>query len=203
LRAVKQYDDKEILKGILNGDDDIIRYVYKSSYKSIRHLVISNNGSEEDAQDVFQETIVILFRKIREEKFILTSSLNTFLYSIGRILWLKELGKRKKYTELDHSEEYIDLDDDIDVLISLNDRLKLYREKFEELSEDCKKVLRMFLEEISIKEITRAMGYSSEQHTKNRRFRCKKSLIKKIQNSKEYKELRNETVKNDRSIPRW
>ncbi len=203
MRDIKLYSDKEILEGILREDKNVISYLYHTSYKTIRHLVLTNNGSEEDAQDVFQETIVILYRKVKEEELVLTSSLKTYLYSISRLLWLKELDKRKKYTELDVQEEFIDLEDNIDLLIALNDRLKLYREKFEELSEDCKKVLRMFLEEISIKEITRIMGYSSEQHTKNRRFRCKKSLIKRIQESKEYKELRNETNKNDRSIPRW
>ena len=201
MRASKKYSDEEILKGIERGNEDVVEYIYTTCYRSVRHFVKKNSGSEEDAQDIFQETIVIFFRKVREEGFVLTSSLNTFLYSVGRLMWLKELEKKKRIIELDTSEDYISIDNNIIQLISLNDRLRLYRQKFEELSEDCKKVLRMSLEKISIKEITKRMKYNSEQHTKNRRFRCKKSLIKKIQESKEFKELSNEKIKNDRSIP--
>ena len=46
-----------------------------------------------------------------------------------------------------------------------------------------KKVLRYFIEGMSIAEITRKMGYKSEQHTKNRRYRCKLSLIKQIKST--------------------
>jgi hypothetical protein len=90
---------------------------------------------------------------------------------------------------LETDEVFLNTDRSIIDLIELNERLQLYRNKFEELSDDCKKVLRMFLNNVPIREITLAMGYSSDQHTKNRRFRCKKSLIHRIVNSSTYKEL--------------
>jgi hypothetical protein len=43
--------------------------------------------------------------------------------------------------------------------------------------------LRYFIEGMSIAEITRKMGYKSSQHTKNRRYRCKLSLIKLIKST--------------------
>jgi RNA polymerase sigma factor (sigma-70 family) len=181
---------QELLQGVAQSDTKIISFIYQDNFRTIRHLVVSNNGYESDAEDVFQETLVVLFSKVRKEELTLTCSLNTYLYSIARNIWIKELSKRKRKPEsIDSEEVFLNTDQSIIDSIELNERMRLYRNKFEELSDDCKKVLRMFLNNVPIREITLSMGYSSDQHTKNRRFRCKKSLIHRIVNSSTYKEL--------------
>ncbi|MBN1597938.1 MAG: sigma-70 family RNA polymerase sigma factor [Bacteroidales bacterium] len=200
----KKYSDQELLEGIGRNDIKILNHIYDISYRPIRYLVISNNGKEQDAEDVFQEALVVVFIKIREENFQLSSSLTTYLYSVARIIWIRELNNRKVRAEFIEGEQLVLNTTDSDIeLLEESERYKLYREKFEELSEDCKKVLKMFLINIPIKDITAIMGYSSDQHTKNRRFRCKKTLINNIRNSKEYKKLGYENNSNDRGIPRW
>lgn len=200
----EKYSIDDLLQGIANSDTSVLKYLYKENYKTIRHLVVSNNGHDEDARDVFQESMVVLFRKVREKDFKLTSSIGTFIYSIARLIWLKELNHKKKKVEfINLNKSYTGVDTEVFDLINRNEKLKLYREKFEELSDDCKKVLRMFLNNIPIKEITGIMGYSSDQHTKNRRFRCKKTLVSIIKKSSKYKELRNEKDEDNRDLPRW
>jgi len=190
LTTETKYTTQDILRGVALSDNKIINHLYSVNFRTIRHLVVSNNGNESDAQDVFQETLVVLFSKVRREELELTCSLSTYLYSIARNIWIKELSKRKRKPEsLENDELFVNTDHSIIDIIELNERLLLYRDKFEELSDDCKKVLRMFLNNVPIKEITSLMGYSSDQHTKNRRFRCKKSLIQRIVNSSTYKEL--------------
>jgi len=181
---------EKIIEGITHGDHEVLKLVYRENFKIIRHLVTSNNGNVTDAKDIFQETMVVLYRKIRENNLEITSSLNTYIYAVARILWLKELTLRKKYSEVyDTEDNFISKIPNIVDLIEKNERLRLFRDKFEELSEDCKKVIRMFLNKIPVKDITKIMGYSSEQHTKNRHYRCKKSLITKIKGNNKYKEL--------------
>jgi RNA polymerase sigma factor (sigma-70 family) len=189
------------LDGIANSDDRILIHLYKENFKLISHFIISNSGNNEDAQDIFQECLVVLYRKVKEKDFKLTSSLSTYIYSIARLMWLKELSIRKKRTELTTSEHNFSIEErEVLDLIDYNEKLKLFREKFEELSEDCKKVLRMFLNNVPIKEITKIMGYSSDQHTKNRRYRCKKSLVARIRKSSKFKELSNEKDTDDRNL---
>jgi RNA polymerase sigma factor (sigma-70 family) len=194
----------ELLEKIANGELEIMQYLYSEYFQSIRHFVITNSGNEADAKDIFQEVMVVFYRKLKESDFRLTSSLKTFLYSIARLIWLKELDNRKKRPEaIDTIDAMESETHGIVQTIEHNERFRLYQEKFEELSEDCKRVLRMFLNNIPIKEITKVMGYSSDQHTKNRRFRCKKSLIQNIRNSKKFNELGNGKSEKNRGIPRW
>ncbi len=88
-------------------------------------------------------------------------------------------------------DEIVEKTDDLEIqdAIERKERLQFFREKFDELSEDCKQILNMFLNKIPISDITKMMGYASDQHTKNRRLRCKMSLINKIKSSEYFNEL--------------
>jgi len=176
-----KYSDAELLKGLVNRDEKVLREYYELYYQSVRRFVAANSGNDEDARDLFQDTLVILYQKVQRENFELTCSLGTYLYSISRYLWLKELGRKKwlVHKTVDH-EDFVDADSDINQISEHNERLILYRSYFEKLTADCKKVLGLFMEGRSITEITLLMGYSSDQYTRNRRYRCKSSLIKSI-----------------------
>jgi RNA polymerase sigma factor (sigma-70 family) len=190
LNNLESYTDVQLVAGIKTKNNAIFKYIIKLNFRAIKQYVLLNSGSSSDANDIFQEALIILYRKVKEDSFELTSSLSTFLYSIAKLLWLKELSKRTKNASITEELDYIvDDNESISEQIHRNERLKLYRQKYDELSDDCKKILQMFLMKITISEITKIMGYSSEQHTRNRRYRCKESLIKRIRDSKTYNEL--------------
>lgn len=172
------YSDQELLNGLISRDEKVLKKFYSLYYQHVRQFVRSNNGSDEDARDLFQDAMLVLYQKAKDHKFKLTCSPGTYLYSVSRFLWLKELAKRKwtstRYVEM---EDVIDTDDDIGILNEKNERLIFFRKCFEKLPEDCKKVLGLFTKGLSIAQITGIMGYGSEQYTRNRRYRCKATLI--------------------------
>lgn len=176
-----QFSDAELLQGLINQDEKILEEYYTRFYPGVRKFVLTNNGNTEDARDLFQDMLMVLFQKVRHGKFTLTSGLGTYLYSVGRLLWLKELGKRKfiQYTPVD-SAQYMDLSTDIELVKEKNERLVFFKKCFDQLSENCRKVLTLFVEGYSIADITGIMGFKSDQHTRNRRYRCKLTLIKSI-----------------------
>ncbi len=202
MNGKKKYTEQELLEGLIAQRNDVLQRIYILYYKVVRRLVLYNNGKEEDAKDIFQETLVIIYRKLQEDKLSLNCSLKTYIYSVARLLWLRELENIKnRNINFEECDQYIDLEDNVFPIVEVNKRLKLYHEQFEQLSNDCKKILKLFLNNISIAEITKIMGYSSVQHTKNRQYRCKKSLIERIQNNPKYEELKNENNNDYREIP--
>ncbi len=204
MESKDKYTEQELLDGIIEQKYDVLQYIYVDNFKSIRRLILLNNGKGEDAKDIFQETLVIIYRKLQKKKLLLDCSLKTYIYSVARLLWLRELETRKnRSVNLAECDQFIDLEDNVYGLVIMNERLKLYREHFEELSDSCKKILKLSLNNVSIAEITKIMGYSSIQHAKNRRYRCKKALIEKIRNNPKYEELKNGSNDEDREIPRW
>ncbi len=190
MKGDKFYTNEELIKGVYNKDSQVLEHIIHKAYPTVKRMVLSNSGNKLDADEVFQEALIVLFRKIREGDFTLKSSVTTYLFSVAKHKWLHELRRLKPTEDISFAYEVEDeLEADTNYLIFKNERLKLFREKFDELSKDCKKVLRMFLMKVPLAEITKIMGYSSEQVARNRRFKCKEALVKSIQQTDKFKEL--------------
>jgi RNA polymerase sigma factor (sigma-70 family) len=178
------HTDEEILKGLRKRDREVIRYVYKEYYPTIKFLIISNSGSETDAEDVFQDAMVIIYRKIFENRLILTSSFKTFLYSICRNLWLQRLDRKVFNYEFLENENLTDMQDSIvlEFTENENEKYRLFQQHFLKLSEDCKKILRLFMNKVPLREIAEIMGFKTEKYAKTRKFMCKEKLKNSIIN---------------------
>lgn len=185
----KEYTDESLILGLQEKNNKVLKYILDLCSKPVKHYVIRNNGTLDDANDIIQELIIVLFRKVQEPGFILTSSLTTFVYSIAKLMWLKELENRRLKPIYAESYDTIDEHSNILYTIEKNDRLRLYRSKFDELGEDCKKVLRLFYQGTPMSEITRFMGYGSDDYTKKKKYTCKNALLEKIRNSNQFREL--------------
>jgi RNA polymerase sigma factor (sigma-70 family) len=187
------YSDEQILKGILRHDNLILQYIYKQYYYSINYFIRKNQGSEDDANDIFQEAIIIIYRKIKENDLIFEkSSFKSYLFSVCRFLWLKQLEKRRIEKEkLNDSLPYQEdlYDDSFNELVSKNEKFGLYQRHFGALSTDCQKLLQLFFDKVSLKDIAMIMGYKSEKYAKKRKFKCKELLISRIKQDAEFKKI--------------
>ena len=67
--------DLETFKGLKSKDNKAYEILYKFYYPSVKNFITKNSGCEDDAQDIFQETILVLLEKVPKEDFNLTSSL--------------------------------------------------------------------------------------------------------------------------------
>jgi DNA-directed RNA polymerase specialized sigma24 family protein len=83
--------EQQLLKGLALSDKISIEKIYRENYSAIQSFVLNNNGSVDDARDIFQEAMVVLFEKSKLDTFSLNCQLKTFIYSICRRLWLKRL----------------------------------------------------------------------------------------------------------------
>ena len=67
----------------------------------LRNHVLNNSGSDEDVSDVFQDTIIILYKQISEDNLNLTTDLKGYFFGIARNVWSAQLRKKQKTTELE------------------------------------------------------------------------------------------------------
>jgi RNA polymerase sigma factor (sigma-70 family) len=136
-------------------------------YAPVQKYILANNGSRGEAEDVFQDALVILHQKINNPQFVLQSALQTYLTAIAKNLWLHELRRKKKWLpgqlpdaagETMHSdaEEYV--------------RAKT---AFEKLGDACRELLTLFYHaQKSYTDIAVELGYSDAATAKNQKYRC-------------------------------
>jgi RNA polymerase sigma factor (sigma-70 family) len=186
------YSDKDYLEGLKTRDSEIITAIYYNHIDLVKNLVVKNSGNEEDAEDLFQDAIIITYKKIVSEDLELTSTFKTFFYSICRNLWLQRLSKRPgKVIDITDVEEYVPLSDsqEFEIHDETENRKRLYLKHFGKLSSDCQKILKHFAEGKSVREIAHIMRYKSEDYAKSRKYQCKENLKKRIKNDPLYKAL--------------
>jgi RNA polymerase sigma factor (sigma-70 family) len=179
------YADDEILTGLTQEDEKIIRYIFDEHFNTIKSFILRNNGTYEDAEDVFQDAMVIIYQKARDRELNLECSFKTFLYSVSRHIWLQKLEKNRiNPAYIGDIENFIELSDEMmyDLYDEDRERVKIFQQHFLALGEDCQKLLRLFMKKIPLSEIMKIMGYKSVKYTKTRKFLCKEKLKKRIKN---------------------
>jgi RNA polymerase sigma factor (sigma-70 family) len=190
---MKDFTDEQIQKGILRNDRLVLQFIYKQFFYKVTAFVRSNNGDDDDARDVFQEAVIIIYRKLKEDKNALENRpFQLYLFSVCRFLWLKQLEKRKAESDkITNSIPYMEdlYDEDFFDLVHKNERYSLYQKHFRTLSSDCQKIMQLFFDKVPLKQIAQVMGYKSEKYAKKRKYKCKELLIERIKQDAHYKKI--------------
>jgi RNA polymerase sigma factor (sigma-70 family) len=188
---LKPYNDLEIIQGIRERDNKILEYLYNEYFGLVYDVVSQNNGNEDDARDVLQEAIVLIYRKIKNESLELNSSFKTYFYSVARNIWAHEL--RHRNTEIHHIMKYTREDSGVteshDPDHEQQQRYRLYQEHFRKLGKECRRVLRMFLNNCSMEHIAQQMGYKSKKFVKKKKYKCKEQLVRSIKKDNRFNRL--------------
>lgn len=175
-------DDQEIIEAIQSKvtarRTQAFEKIYDQNYYKIELWVTNNNGAVEDAKDIFQDGVVILYRSLMNGTFKGTSKIGTYLYGICKNLWLQHL-RTSKRQEQDKSSLIVDNIDECETLFF---NMPLFKSVFNELKNDCKELLAGFyFHKMSMKEIQLNMNMNSEQVVRNKKGRCMKYLMNTIQ----------------------
>ena len=192
LRTVIRVSEEEIIRAFKKDDHLFIKELYATFLPVVDRYVSFNNGNTDDAKDLIQQALVIVFQKVRSNEFELSCSFKTYLYSICKNLWLKELRKRKihKKSAFDPDEiEKIDHDVDIEKEYIFNEQYVLFRWHFLNLSEICRGLIKMRLAKTSYDEIADKLKFKNGEVARKKKYRCKELLVKRIHNDPRYKEL--------------
>ena len=169
-----------LLEGLAKDDRQAIETIYKQHYGMVQSLIINNNGTADDARDIFQEAMIVLYEKARSGSFELTSQLKTYIYSICRRLWLKRLQQQQKFIpELNGIEETIPVEEDLEVHDRQNGELMMMEKAMNSLGEPCKSLLEAYyLQKKNMTEIAGNFGYTNADNAKNQKYKCLMRLKK-------------------------
>lgn len=181
MEVVKNYTDAELLEALRSGRgmNPVLKFLYRQNFEVLKVYIIQNSGSEQDAEDIFQEVLVSFIELVRLEKFRGDSSVKTFLYALTRNTWLNELKRkgRADVREMKFEKAKDTIDQDASEMIAGRESRKQVMDVVEKLGEVCKKILlAYYYDDKSMKEIVEIAGYDSEQVVRNKKYKCLKQL---------------------------
>ncbi|HMH33911.1 MAG TPA: sigma-70 family RNA polymerase sigma factor [Puia sp.] len=173
-------NEQALLKGLAQNDRVAIETIYKQHYNMVQTLVLSNNGNKEDAKDIFQEAMIVLYEKTKTRSFELNCLIKTYVYSVSRRLWLKRLQQAQKTApEPENLESMVPVEEDMEMHEQKNADFLLMEQAMQELGEPCKSLLESYyLQKKSMVEIAGDFGYTNADNAKNQKYKCLMRLKK-------------------------
>ena len=184
--------NEAILAGIRNNDSRVLEALYHDAYPPVARHVRAQGGSERDARDVFQEGILIVYRKLRTDELTLTTDFAGYLFGVCRLVWKGQLRKKRRepVTTAPEASYPSELPRYADRLLEQRKR-RLFLRQLAKLGEECRAVLQAFFDGDSLRVIAARMGYT-EQYAKRKKYRCKNQLVKLVQADPEYLHLKSD-----------
>ncbi len=175
-------NDQILLRGLAINDSKAIEMIYKEHFKVVQSFIVNNNGTYDDARDIFQEAVIALYEKVKVGNFQLTSQLQTFLFAICKRLWLKRLNKVGNYSisiEDSNDASLIADDEDADLLRSKDAAFEVMEKSLNSMGDPCRSLLKAFyVERKDMTEIARSFGYTNAENAKNQKYKCLMRLKK-------------------------
>ncbi|RZL44121.1 MAG: sigma-70 family RNA polymerase sigma factor [Pedobacter sp.] len=163
--------DNTLVLKLKNEDNASFEMLYKLYYPSIATYISKNSGNEQDTEDVFKETIIVLLKNIRKSDFNLTSSLKTYLFAIARNLWLKKLRDQRIITT-DRFDEQTCLHEDFDLEV-VQDRDEKVTSWIKKITENCQRILKaIFFFKEPMDSLMQKMGWKNKHTAANQQYKC-------------------------------
>ena len=162
--------------------------IYKSCFPQIRGMVLQNSGTVDDARDVFQEAVMVLYQNSTRENFLLTSNICTYLYSVAHNIWLKQLRKNSRNensVSMDIADEKLPVDDDYK-----KQQQRLLINCLSKIGEKCQNILQLYFEGMEGEKIAAQLQFASYEYYRVAKTRCTEKLKSLMQQDKLFKELK-------------
>ncbi len=167
-------NEQALLKGLANNDSKAIETIYKDNFTMVQTFILQNNGSYDDARDVFQEAMIALYEKAQSNSFVLTCQIKTYVYSICRRLWLKRLQQIGRFTnQVDNLDETVPVEDDLELHEKRNAEFAIMDRAMNSLGEPCKSLLQgYYLKKMGMQDLADEFGYTNADNAKNQKYKC-------------------------------
>jgi len=168
----------QLVTAFKNNDQKVMQAVYQTVFPKFRSHVFKNNGDEDQAKDVFQESFISCWRNVKNNKLKENSNLEAYLFTIAKNKWTDYLRSahfkktiadngvivmRSNYE--DHADEH-----------EMEKKLNALHTAMEQLGGACKKLLiQFYFDRKSMDEISKDLQLNSAS-VRNKKYRCMEKL---------------------------
>lgn len=178
--AVAHYFDELILAEIRKNNEAALGELYKTHYPMAVNLICSNSGTEQEAKDIYQETVIAFYERAQQPGFVLTCKIKTYLYAVCRRLWLKRLAEKKRFSiSIPETETFDGVETEVNEAEERELSFKRMGESLHALGEPCRSIIEDFyIHNFSMELISEKFGYTSADNAKNQKYKCLQRLKK-------------------------
>lgn len=187
------WSDEALADGIREGGqarEEALKRLYQlpGLREAVIRYVLDHGGSRQDAQDMFQEALVLLDRNVRENRFEGKSSLRTYFVAIAKWRWVTVRRQQGRFTELS-PVQYDEAVDSPEAETIRDEYRGLFQEALAQIGERCRELLQLYQLDYSMDEIARQMQYGNADVAKKEAYRCRMRFRELLETHPEWASL--------------
>lgn len=166
--------ERSLLEGLAREDKDAIEQIYKDNYNMVQSLILNNSGTSDDAADIFQEAMIVLFEKAKNPDFELNCHLKTYIYSVCRRLWLKKLQQAQRFIkQSDELEQVVPVEEELELHEKRQQDFSIMENAMSKIGEPCKSLLEAYyIQKKQMQQIATEFGYTNADNAKTQKYKC-------------------------------
>jgi len=181
--AKKVHEDQRYLVALLNNEVALVNEIYKKCAGKVKSFVLFNNGSADDAADIFQEALVDIYNQAKYKNLQLTCPFEPFLLLVCKRKWLNELKKRSISQVTKNEDDLLHIGEDTfeqaEALELQKEQASLFLKAFEQLGERCKEIIRWSMKGEAQEKVAETLGVTYG-YLRKKKSECMASLVKLI-----------------------
>lgn len=185
---MKEYTDNEIIECLRNRQSYLVKYLSDRYLPMIRLMVFQMGGTLEDAKDVFQDGLIIMLEKIDDDNFVLNCKFKTFLYAVCENLWKSVLDKRQAATNYFSRRNVEEFEGDFSEIHDNSVYENIFYEVFDTLDPACRKILKLYWEELTPDQIAEKLGVTNG-YVRKKKSEAQAQLVSRIKKHPAYRNI--------------
>jgi RNA polymerase sigma factor (sigma-70 family) len=172
--------EKLLLEGLASNDREVIEAIYRDNYPMIQGFILNNNGNSDEARDIFQEAMIVIYEKAVSGNFELNCQIKTYVYSVCRRIWLKRLQQYNRFTnEVESMVGTVSVEEDVEEYEKRDQEFAMMEKAIGSLGEPCKSLIEAFyIQKRNMQDIATQFGYTNADNAKNQKYKCLMRLKK-------------------------
>lgn len=178
------HPDQRYLIGLLHNDNQIVEEIYRRFAPSIKRHILHNQGSEADAADIFQESLVDIYNQAKYKDLQLTCPFEPFLLLVCKRKWLNEIKKKGNHPVTKSVDDLSDWGEDVfgaaEQTVREEEKARIFLQQFGRLGEKCKELLRLTLTGDRQEKIAETLGITYG-YLRKKKAECMATLLSYIQ----------------------
>ncbi|MDY8136790.1 sigma-70 family RNA polymerase sigma factor [Aquimarina sp. 2201CG5-10] len=188
----KPHSDQKYIEALLKNDSVVLAEMYEKFAPKVIGYIKKNSGDDSRAQDIIQETLLVIYKQAKEKDLVLTCPFDAYFFLLCKRRWLNEL-KKSSGKEVTINEEVASIDDEsvrfAEETEVFSAKHELFTEMFDQLGKACKELLKATFTIKSLEEVAEKLG-QSYGYVRKKKSLCIGQLTQLVQNTPKYNQIK-------------
>ncbi|QSB27109.1 RNA polymerase sigma factor [Flavobacterium sp. CLA17] len=193
MAKTKIHSDQKYIEGLAANNSIIIQEIYKKFVPKVVYYIRNNSGNQDQAQDVVQEVLILLFNQAKANTLELTCPFDAYFFLLCKRKWLNEL-KKTANKGVTINEDAGSISESAHELVEqteeFNEKQQLFDTMFQKLGDKCQELLKLSFEIKSMEEVAEKLNVTYG-YVRKKKSLCIGQLTQWIQETKNFKSLKN------------